>query len=81
MKNLESGLSNKEVAKKIWCTENQIDTVADNHDLFKALLEELSELRKYNSELTSEELTAEDDVNTDSNVITTDALKIEILES
>ena len=81
MKNLESGLSNKEVAKKIWCTENQIDTVADNYDLFKALLEELSELRKYNSELTSEELTAEDDVNTDSNVITTDALKTEILES
>ena len=63
--------------------ENQIDAVADNNDHFQALQEDIHELRQYNQELASEEWTAKDVVDTDSNVITTDApmTDIEILES
>ena len=52
--------------------ENQIDAVADNNDHFQALQEDIHELRQ-----------CKDVVDTDSNVITTDApmTDIEILES
>ena len=52
---------------------NQIDAVADNNDPVKVLQEDFLELQQYNPDLVSEKLTAEDVVNTDLNVITTDA--------
>ena len=63
--------------------ENQVDALEDSDDPFKALQENLTELRQSNPDLVPDELSAADVVDIDSSLITTDAPTTdkEILES
>ena len=63
--------------------ENQVDALEDSDDPFKALQENLTELRQSNPDLVPDELSATDVVDIDASLITTNAPTTdkEILES
>ena len=56
---------------------NQNDTVADIEDPFKALQEDICQLRQCHSDLVPQKLTADDVVHIYSNIITTEASMID----